>query len=195
MRSERGTAPLPLTRSRGAALESPLRRTLLRSAVLFGLTGFDSRSASANALRVGEAAPPATLELLDGRQISTASLRGHVIILTFWATWCGPCREELPLLSAYAAEHAAQGLTVLGFALDSPDDLHKVGQVARTLRFPVGLLARSTLPGYGRIWRIPVSFTIDRQGRLVDDGWKHKDSTLTAERLKGLVTPLLENSG
>jgi len=72
--------------------------------------------------------------------------------------------------------------------------LAKVQKVAQTLSFPVGLLENSTLPGYGRIWRIPVNFTIDRQGRLIDDGWKDKEPTWTAERLKLIVTPLLKKA-
>jgi cytochrome c biogenesis protein CcmG/thiol:disulfide interchange protein DsbE len=183
----------------GMKVESPTRRALLRGAAGLSVTGLGALIAplaSANALRVGGPAPAATLVTLDGQRISTSELLGHVVILTFWATWCGPCREELPLLSAYAAQHAADGLTVLGFALDSPeDDPHKVQQVAQSLSFPSGLLANSSLPGYGRIWRIPVNFTINRAGQLVDDGWKDKDSTWTAERLERVVTPQLQLGG
>jgi cytochrome c biogenesis protein CcmG, thiol:disulfide interchange protein DsbE len=170
------------------------RRALLSAAAALGLTGLDALftpRACANDLRLGEQAPPATLVTLDGRHIATGDLLGQVIILTFWATWCGPCRQELPLLSEYASHHASQGLSVLGFTLDQPEDIRKVQQAAQSLRFPVGLLANSSLPGYGRIWRIPVNFTIDRRGRLVDDGWKDKQATWTAERLERLVTPLL----
>jgi cytochrome c biogenesis protein CcmG, thiol:disulfide interchange protein DsbE len=177
-------------------LESPTRRALLRGAAALSVTGLGALiapSASANALRVGAPAPPATLVTLDGQRIATSDLLGRVVILTFWATWCGPCREELPLLSAYAAQHAGENLTVLAFTLDSPDDLRKVQPVAQSLSFPVGFLANSSLPGYGRIWRIPVNFTINRQGLLIDDGWKDRDSTWTPERLQRVVTPLLES--
>jgi len=174
------------------------RRALLCGGAALTLTGLDALLAPwarGNALRLGGPAPPATLVTLDGRRLATADLIGQVVILTFWATWCGPCREELPLLSAYAAQHAPQGLNVLGFGLDSPeDDMRKVRQVAHSLSFPVGLLANSSAPGYGRIWRIPVNFTIDRRGRLIDNGWKDEDSTWTAERLEKIVTPLLEDS-
>lgn len=167
---------------------------MLRGAAAFALAGVDvlfAPRAQANALRVGESAPPATLVTLDGQRLATADLLGHVVILTFWATWCSPCREELPLLSAYAAQHAADGLTVLGFSLDSADELRQVRQIAQSLRFPVGLLDNSSVPGYGRIWHIPVNFTIDRQGKLVDNGWKDKQPTWTQERLERVVTPLL----
>ncbi|WP_243050796.1 TlpA disulfide reductase family protein [Dyella sp. RRB7] len=145
----------------------------------------------ANDLVIGEAAPPITLHTLDGKNIDLGELRGKVVIVTFWATWCDPCREELPLLSRYAQAHAAQGLVVLGFSLDEPDRLEQVRSVASTLSFPVGLLGDPHVPGYGRIWHLPVSFTVDRNGRLVDNGWKDKQPAWTAERLDQVVTPLL----
>ena len=147
--------------------------------------------AQANALRVGAPAPPASLVTLDGQKITTTDLPGHVLILTFWATWCAPCRDELPLLSSYAVRHADAGLRVLGFCLDGPDRLPEVRQVAQQLSFPVGLLANSSAPGYGRIWRLPVNFTIDQAGRLSDNGWESKRPAWTSQRLEQVVTPLL----
>jgi len=173
------------TLSRRAALQ------VAGACALAGLGGFLSRSVKANDLRVGQPAPPATLVTLDGKRIDTRDLHGQVVILTFLATWCVPCREELPLLSDYAQQHAAQGLTVLGFSLDTPEDIRELRVMVQPLRFPVGLLAASSAPGYGRIWRIPVNFTIDRAGRLVDDGWKDKPPVWTRERLERVVTPLL----
>jgi cytochrome c biogenesis protein CcmG, thiol:disulfide interchange protein DsbE len=145
----------------------------------------------ANDLVVGQPAPPITLHTLDGKHISLHDLRGKVVILTFWATWCRPCREELPLLSQFANAHAADGLVVLGFSLDSPDDIEQVQSVAATLSFKVGLLGDPRVPGYGRIWHLPVSFTVDRSGLLVDDGWKDEDPVWTQARLNEVVEPLL----
>lgn len=149
-------------------------------------------SANANDLAVGKPAPPITLTTLEGAQIATRDLRGKVVIVTFWATWCVPCREELPLLSRYAQQHARDGLVVLGFSLDTPDNLDTVRGVARSLRFPVGLLGDPHVPGYGRIWHLPVSFTIDRNGMLRDNGWKDTTPVWTAEQLERVVTPLLD---
>jgi len=153
--------------------------------------GLRGPSAQANDLRVGSKAPAATLTTLDGERISTDSLVGSVVVLTFWATWCVPCRDELPLLSRYAEQHARDGLRILGFSLDDMDQMPAVRQVAQSLRFPVGLLSSSSAPGYGRIWRLPVNFTIGRAGDLVNDGWKDKKPAWTAERLEQVVTPLL----
>ncbi len=95
------------------------------------------------------------------------------------------------MLSRYAADHAAQGLRVLGFCLDGPERLAQVRAVAATLSFPVGLLPSPWMPGYGRIWRIPVSFVIDRDGRLADNGWNDPHPAWTQERLQQVVGPLL----
>jgi cytochrome c biogenesis protein CcmG/thiol:disulfide interchange protein DsbE len=170
------------------------RRAISRGLAALGLAGLEgvfSSAAEAMALRVGAPAPPAILMTLDGNRIATTDLLGRVVILTFWATWCAPCRTELPLLSSYATEFAARGLTILGFALDEREDLPKVRKMAQAFAFPSGLVADSSLPGYGRIWHIPVNFTIDRQGRLVQNGWADKDATWTAERFNRIIIPLL----
>jgi cytochrome c biogenesis protein CcmG, thiol:disulfide interchange protein DsbE len=183
-----------MSQTRGQAGPCITRRALLQTACawgFFGLGGASTRRARANDVRVGATAPAATLVTLEGERISTTDLLGRVVILTFWATWCVPCRDELPLLSAYATRHKEQGLAVLGFGLDTLDQLPAVQAVARSLSFPVGLLANSSAPGYGRVWRLPVNFTIDRAGRLVIDGWKEKKPSWTAERLEQVVTPLL----
>lgn len=175
-----------------AAQMAATRRTFLRGlAACMAGAALRPPSAAARGLHTGEAAPPATLVTLDGTHISTAELRGEVVILTFWATWCTPCRTELPLLSDYLAEHGRDGLRILGFSLDTAEQLPEVHRIAQSLRFPVGLLRDSSAAGYGRIWRLPVSFTIDRTGVLVDDGWKDKQPSWTQERLQRVVTPLL----
>ena len=169
------------------------RRALLRAAVGLVIAGAGGLSARAHAaeLKLGQPAPPLVLHTLDGRDIATHDLLGKVVIATFWATWCVPCREELPLLSAYAAQHSAQGLQVLGFSLDEAGSLPKVRTVAASLSFPVGLLGSPWVPVYGRIWRLPVSFVIDRAGHLVDNGWDDDPPEWTAQRLQRVVDPLL----
>jgi peroxiredoxin len=169
-----------------------VRRVSLPLIALALMVAFARPAIAGNDLVVGAPAPAITLTTLDGRHIDTRDLRGKVVIVTFWATWCVPCREELPLLSHYAQRHADQGLIVLGFSLDTPDQLPKVRKVADALSFPVGLLGDPHVPGYGRIWHLPVSFVIGRDGKLVDDGWKDENPVWTRERLEQVVTPLLD---
>jgi cytochrome c biogenesis protein CcmG, thiol:disulfide interchange protein DsbE len=118
------------------------RRKLLKGcgAALGAGMAFRGPCALANDVRIGSPAPAATLATLDGRRISTADLLGNVVILTFWATWCEPCREELPLLSRYLDEHADSGLRVLGFSLDTEGDCHAASQE------PSGALAVQSCP-------------------------------------------------
>ncbi|HTP45460.1 MAG TPA: TlpA disulfide reductase family protein [Casimicrobiaceae bacterium] len=177
---------------------NPQRRALLRDVVGLGIAavgGFFSPLLCANALEVGQPAPPLVLTTLDGQSIATRDLLGQVVIATFWATWCEPCREELPLLSAYASRNAQHGLRVLGFSLDGPESLPKVRAVAATLSFPVGLLGSPYVGAYGRIWRLPVSFVIDRAGRLAHNGWDDDQQPWTKERLQRVVDPLLLRTG
>jgi len=180
---------------RPAGTPSGGRRDWLRGAAALAsgaVLGGWGAPARANSLEVGQPAPPLVLRTLDGRNIDTRTLHGQVVVLTFWATWCGPCHEELPLLSSYAAAHARDGLTVLGFSLDGPDAMGDVRKMAASLSFPVGLLGSAYAGGYGRIWRLPVNFTIDRAGMLVDNGWDDTTPAWTAERLERVVTPLLK---
>lgn len=170
------------------------RRVLLRGVLGLGIAaagGLLALPAQAKGLEVGQPAPLLVLHTLDGHNIATRDLSGHVVIATFWATWCVPCREELSLLSDYAASHTKQGLRVLGFSLDGPEDLPKVREIAASLSFPVGLLGSPWAGDYGRIWRIPVSFVIDRNGRLADNGWDDAKPAWTNERLQRVVDPLL----
>ena len=192
MRSDVSRAPLAHTDSTSST--STARRAWLRAvlALSLGASGLARPSATrAATLVVGQPAPSLVLHTLDGRNISTADLSGKVIVLTFWATWCEPCRDELPLLSAYAARNADRGLQVLGFSLDGADDLPAVREVAAGLSFPVGLLGSAWAGDYGRMWRIPVSFTIGRTGLLTDNGWDDKYPVWTSERLQRVITPLL----
>ena len=68
----------------------------------------------------------------------------------------------------------------------------EVRRMAASLSFPVGLLGSAYAGGYGRVWRLPVNFTIDRAGMLVDNGWDDSSPAWTAERLEKVLTPLLK---
>jgi len=167
-----------------------LRRSvpLLLAALALGLL---PTPAGAAGLVPGQPAPPLTLHTIDGQQIATGDLTGSVVIVTFWATWCGPCHEELPVLSDYVTDHAQQGLKVLAFSLDSPDAIEQVRAMTAKFSFPVGLLGSAWAGEYGRIWRVPVSFVIGRDGRLVNNGWDDPEPAWTRQRLERIVTPLL----
>ena len=120
--------------------------------------------AFAKPAKVGEPAPDFTGTTLDNKEVSFAALKGNVIIVNFWATWCPPCREELPVLSAYAKAREKYGLKVLAVTMDArqvkKDFLEKL---QGELGFP--LLDQFKGSEYRLIKRaIPTSYIIDREG-------------------------------
>jgi peroxiredoxin len=171
-------------------LPSPARRRWLSRAAALALAAA-ARARAAARLELGAPAPPLVLHTLDGRLIATRDLLGSVVVPVFWASWCDACRGELPLLSEYAARHARAGLVVLGFSLDAADALPEVRKIAARLSFPVGLLGSAWAGDYGRIWRLPVSFVIDRDGKLRYNGWHSDQAAWTARRLERSVSPWL----
>ena len=118
--------------------------------------------ASANA-----AVPAFRLTTLDGAAVSSESLRGQVVLVNFWATWCPPCRLEMPgFQRVYAAEHA-QGFTILGIATDAAGSgpvLAFLGE--RGITYPVAMATGSVVQDFGGGNPLPPSFLIDRQGRI-----------------------------
>jgi len=163
------------------------RRVLLVSVLLLlSATGAHAQ------LQEGMPAPDLRAELLDATTFDLVKQRGKVIVLNFWATWCGPCREEMPALDAYYRAHRAEGLELIAISIEGPDDLLKVKRVMKAFSFPAALTSGAQIDGYGRLWRIPVTFVIDRHGVLRFDGFKIA-KTLDLPALERIVTPLLRN--
>jgi len=144
------------------------------------------------ACAIAENAPAPALvgTLFDGARFSLADHAGKVVVLNFWASWCAPCREEMPALDAYYRRHRSEGLEMVAISMDSPKDEAKARALMEAFSFPAAFGREMNIKGYGRIWRLPLTFVIDRQGVLRKDGW-YGDPLLDAAILEQAVTPLL----
>ncbi len=118
-------------------------------------------------LALGERAPPLALPDLDGRTVDLSSLRGRVVAVNFWATWCAPCLAEIPDLARVWREHRPRCFEVLGVAEES-GGAAEIGPQARRLGIPYPVLldpggaaaAAYRVPGY------PRTYLVDAEGRL-----------------------------
>ncbi len=122
------------------------------------------------AIEVGRPAPSFMATLLDGTRFDLAAHRGEVVIVNFWATWCAPCREEMPAFDALQQAYRDQGLQIVAVSMDDPELRERVLKLAQGFSYPMAMAGDTQAAGYGRIWRLPISFVIDRQGLLRVDG-------------------------
>ena len=115
----------------------------------------------------GPPAPAFTLATLDGDTIHSADLKGKVVVVNFWATWCLPCRLEMPSLEKLHERHAGDDLVVLGFDVDVGNDAGVRSFLAeRGITYPVGRASVASRTAFGGIPGIPTTFIVDRSGRV-----------------------------
>lgn len=113
-------------------------------------------------------APDVTLPLLSGDSLRLRDLRGQVVLVNFWATWCPPCRAEIPDLKALHAELHARGLTVVGIALDEQGaDVVQPFVDEFAIPYPIALDDGTAADAFGGLFGLPMSFVIDAEGQVV----------------------------
>ena len=123
------------------------------------------------ALAAGTAAPNVQATLADGRSFDLSQERGHVIVLNFWASWCGPCRQEEPVLSRAHQRLTSSGGKVIGLSVDSqPDTADGRALVSRSARslgmlFPVAIANRNATREF-RVGSLPSTFVINHAGQI-----------------------------
>lgn len=114
-------------------------------------------------------APDFTLESLDGRSLRLSDLRGKAVLLNFWATWCGPCKIEMPWFVDFQKQYGSQGLQIVGVAMDdaSKADIAKFAK-DMGVNYPILIGKESVGDQYGGVPALPESFVISRDGKIMD---------------------------
>jgi len=116
----------------------------------------------------GDPAPNFKLSTMDGKSIELKSLAGKAVVVNFWATWCGPCRHEIPGMMKIYEKYKAKGLEIIGISVDRGGwkDL-KPFLTKSPISYPIVLGGDEVVKAYGGIEAIPTSFFIDRKGNIV----------------------------
>jgi thiol-disulfide isomerase/thioredoxin len=157
------------------------------AAALFALAD----SAAAARLKVGQPAPNAELVLVDGTRIHLADLRGQVVVLNYWATWCVPCRAELPLLNSYFVAASKRGWPLRIFAVATEDSVPK--SKLKNLFAILSITPTDRIRGgpFADVDAVPTNYIVDKAGVLR----YAKAGAFDLDGLNEALIPLLKEPG
>ncbi len=127
-------------------------------------------------------------ELSTRRTFRLSDYRGKVVLLDFWATWCDPCKQEIPHFIAMQNQYASQGLQVLGVSMDDDEPPVRDFQQQFKMNYPVALGNPKLADQYGGILGLPITFVIDRQGRIVARHVGATDASVFEAEIRKLLT-------
>jgi len=142
--------------------------------------------AATEAAHIGPAAD-FTLQDLDGNDVSLSDYKGQVVLLNFWATWCGPCKIEMPWFVEFQRQYKDRGFTVLAVSLD--DDIDPIASFVEEyeLNFPVVWGNEETAQKFGGVVALPTTLIIDRDGNVVDSHTGLVSKSVYEEQIEGLL--------
>ena len=156
------------------------------AALAIAAAGALAFASPASAASVGQPAPDFSMVTFDGKVVSLADLKGQVVVINYWATWCGPCRVEMPMFDTYLRAHADQGLRIFSVTTEGSVPANRLRPLAHALSFPLGTKMRGG--GYGIVQNaVPTTYIIDRSGivRAAQSG------SFSARSFEAAVGPLL----
>jgi peroxiredoxin len=134
-------------------------------------------------------APDFTLPARSGGQVRLEELKGQVVMINFWATWCGPCRQEMPLLEQIHAKYEPLGFTMLGVNVEPDSAEAEKWLKGVPVSFPILFDRENAVSARFGVEAMPSSVLIDREGRVrhVHRGYKPGDEAVYADLIRGLV--------
>jgi peroxiredoxin len=149
------------------------------------------------AVQASAAAPPAasapapdfTLPARDGADVQLSALKGQVVMINFWATWCGPCRQEMPLLEQLHAKYEPLGFTLLGVNVEPDSAAATTWLKGMPVTFPILFDTKNAVAEQFGVMGMPSSVFVDREGRVryVHRGYKPGDEAQYADMIRSLV--------
>lgn len=146
-------------------------------------------SLNAHALSVGQASPDFTLPSSTGKNIRLQELRGQVVLINFWASWCGPCRQEMPLLEDIYKKYSKLGFTILGINVEQ--DSSKAATYLRDVpvTFPILFDTQNTLSKLYDVNAMPTTVIVDRSGKIryIHAGYKPGYEETYKKQIKDLI--------
>jgi thiol-disulfide isomerase/thioredoxin len=157
----------------------------------FKLTRHSSHGvAGGNAQMKNGTAPDFTLQSLDGKTVRLSDFRGKPVVLNFWATWCGPCKIEMPWFVDLQKEYGPAGLQFLGVAMDdaSTKDIAEFAESMK-VNYPILIGKESVGDDYGGVQFLPETFYIDRNGKVVDKAFGLKGRGEIEDAIKKILAP------
>jgi peroxiredoxin len=141
------------------------------------------------AAKLNQPAPDFTLKSMRGKNIKLSELAGNVILLNFWASWCGPCRTEMPLLNELQNRYEPLGFTVLGVNVEEDSSPAKTFLAKTPVEFPILLDNRNEVSKRYDVLAMPTTVMIDRNGkvRYLHKGYQAGDEKKYKKMIKKLV--------
>jgi peroxiredoxin len=147
-------------------------------------------ASSATAQMKSGPAPDFTLQSLDGKTLRLSDFRGKAVVLNFWATWCAPCKIEMPWFVDLQKQYGPAGLQFLGVAMDDAS-VKEIAEFAQSMNvnYPIVIGKESVGDAYGGIPFMPETFYIDRSGNIVDKAFGLKGRGEIEDNIKKILGP------
>jgi thiol-disulfide isomerase/thioredoxin len=139
---------------------------------------------------VGQPAPQLVAKEVNGPSFDLGAQRGKVVIVNFWATWCVPCRQEMPAIDAFYHAHRNEGVEVIGLSVDRSRDRGNVQKVMKAFTYPAAMESDATVNGFGKPHVLPVTYVVDASG-VVRAALRPDEDPVTESSLSKVVLPLL----